>query len=562
MIQTDLTELILRARAGNPQAQEELISDIQNRVYYHCKKMMKNESDAQDAAQDVLVTVLTSLDKLREPAAFYGWVNGITANRCRHLLTQGTREWQMPEDEDGGSMLDDLEDLDQKAIPDAVLDDRETQRLLMGIIDNLPPEQRESVLFYYYDEMSVKEIAQAMEVSEGTVKSRLNYARKSIKAGVEDLEKRGTKLYGLAPLPLLLFLLRREAAGFALGAEQGARLTATVLSKAKAVGVGAAAASGASGGAAAAGGTAAKAGLSIAAKIGIGIAAVALAGGLIVGGTALLGDSEETPAPTPEPTFTVESAPLPTESPTESPEPAGQSEELLALLDSIVYYGDKEQCKLTRSQAAAFAEVLRQQADIIEERARTNSSFNNDYVIICRAALFDVGDGATALFFGGGATYGWMGEYTDQWAEVGGWGIWEYRDGRAVPYWDMEPGSYFIGGMELRESCLCGVGGSGDGYGYSGSVYPLTGGAIPTDPITSAMYIYDWDTGIYTYQINGAEVSEAEFFAWQEQWTGQPVLCGHFADGGIGGRFTGLGEAAAMADALERYAGTEAVPSE
>lgn len=104
--------------------------------------------------------------------------------------------------ERGRGQYANLEDLDQQAVPDAVLDNKETQRLMMELIDALPPEQRMSVLFYYYDEMSVKEIAQAMETTEGTVKSRLNYARKSIKAVVEDLEKRGTKLYSIAPLPL------------------------------------------------------------------------------------------------------------------------------------------------------------------------------------------------------------------------------------------------------------------------------------------------------------------------------------------------------------------------
>ena len=135
MKQTELTAAIQSARAGDPQAQETLVLEVQDRVYYHCRKIMKNESDAQDAAQDVLIAVLTNLDKLKEPAAFYGWVNGITANRCKHLLTRGNREWQIPEDEDGGSMLDDLEDLDQQAVPEAVLDNKETKRLMLEIID-------------------------------------------------------------------------------------------------------------------------------------------------------------------------------------------------------------------------------------------------------------------------------------------------------------------------------------------------------------------------------------------------------------------------------------------
>ena len=60
--------LVEQGRMGEPQAQEALVRLAQNRVYYHCKKMLKNEADAQDATQDVLIVMLTSLDKLKEPA--------------------------------------------------------------------------------------------------------------------------------------------------------------------------------------------------------------------------------------------------------------------------------------------------------------------------------------------------------------------------------------------------------------------------------------------------------------------------------------------------------------
>ncbi len=232
MEQTQLLTLIEKSRAGDRQAQEALVMETQKRVYYHCKKMLGHEQDAQDATQDVLITVLTSLDKLREPTAYWGWVNGITANRCKHLLTQGTREWQLPEDEEGHSLLDSLEDLDDQVVPDRAADSAETRRLIMDLIDALPPEQKMTVLFYYYDEMSVKEIAAAMGVSEGTVKSRLNYARKAIKVGVDDLERKGAKLYGVSPLLVLAWLLRTGAQEQAFSPAAANALTQSVLQRA------------------------------------------------------------------------------------------------------------------------------------------------------------------------------------------------------------------------------------------------------------------------------------------------------------------------------------------
>ena len=64
MEQEKLKELIRKSIQGDAAAQEALVLAVQNKVYYHCRKMLKREEDAQDAAQDVLIAMLTGLDKL------------------------------------------------------------------------------------------------------------------------------------------------------------------------------------------------------------------------------------------------------------------------------------------------------------------------------------------------------------------------------------------------------------------------------------------------------------------------------------------------------------------
>ena len=76
-------------------------------------------------------------------------------------------------------------------MPEESVDYAEIKRMMQEILDKLSDEQRLCVLMYYYDEMSVGEIAETLECSAGTIKSRLNYARKYIKAEVEALEKKG-----------------------------------------------------------------------------------------------------------------------------------------------------------------------------------------------------------------------------------------------------------------------------------------------------------------------------------------------------------------------------------
>ena len=88
------------------------------------------------------------------------------------------------------------------------MDAGETKRLLDEMIGDLPPMQRTCIMLWQ-EEFSVKEISEKVMIPEGTVKSNVNYAKKKIKEKVLHLEKQGTKLYGLAPIPFFLWLLNQ-----------------------------------------------------------------------------------------------------------------------------------------------------------------------------------------------------------------------------------------------------------------------------------------------------------------------------------------------------------------
>lgn len=281
-------ELIQRCMEGDWTEADILLGAVEKWSYYLCRKMLPNEEDARDATQEILLTIYQKLGTLKAPEAFWGWVRQITVNRCRNQLTRGPKEQPIPEDKEGNSLLDTYEDLDQQKVPDQALDNAETQRMIQELVDGLSPEQRMSVLLYYYDERSVKEIAELMETSEGTVKSRLNYARKAIKTGVEEYEKQGIKLYGLSPLPFLLYFLRREAERTALdsGAVQ-AMVQSTLAAGGTAAAAGGAGAA-AGGTAVSAGGASATAGGGAAAAATIKTAAAAAGHGLAVKAAAVV----------------------------------------------------------------------------------------------------------------------------------------------------------------------------------------------------------------------------------------------------------------------------------
>lgn len=332
MEKAEVLALIPRCLAGEEEARTALVLAVQNRIFYHCKKMLRNEDDALDATQEILIAMLTKLDSLKEPAAFWGWLSAMTANYCRNVLRRGGREVQIPEDEEGNSLLDTFETLDAQTVPDKAMDSAESRQMIMELIDNLPEAQRLCVLMYYYDEMGVKDIAAALDTSEGTIKSRLNYARKAIKEGVDRYAAQGVKLYGLAPLPFLAYLLKQDALLGGMTAAQSSACAQAALAGSSAALAGAAGTGSAGAAAGAAGSTGKAIASGILAHKGVvaAVAGVVLVG--VIGGAAALSQPKlpaESPtpvpvmevisaAPAPTPTPLAEPAATPTPSPTPS----------------------------------------------------------------------------------------------------------------------------------------------------------------------------------------------------------------------------------------------------
>ena len=205
--------LVERARKGDQTAISELYEQSYSEAFYAVKSIIRDEDAVYDILQDAYLKAFTHLDGFAGNDKFVPWVRQIAANTARDWLKK-KRPLLFSELETGEEGADPIEerfaDENPAAMPEQVLDESETKRLLQEIIGELPEDQRAAIGMYYYEEMSVKEIAAAMGASENAVKSRLLYGRRKIETKVRDLEKKGTKLYGLAPIPFLLWLLRGE----------------------------------------------------------------------------------------------------------------------------------------------------------------------------------------------------------------------------------------------------------------------------------------------------------------------------------------------------------------
>ena len=281
----DYTEAVEQAKAGKEEGFSYLYEMTYRNKLYIAMKYMKNEDEAMDVLHDSYVKAFERLSSLQDANSFPGWLSTIVANTARNALrdrhTVNFSDMQR-EDQDGEAFEYSIADENMTAQPEMACTTKETQEMVQELIGSLSDEQRMCVLMFHIEGYSIKDIATVLGCSENTVKSRLNYGRKNIKAKAEELQKKGYKLYSYTPMALLTYLLM---------AERGTMLVAGTFDKL--AGVGSVVGAGASGAAGSAVGTGAAAGgktaaataakqtflKTVAGKITMAAAGVAVAGG-------------------------------------------------------------------------------------------------------------------------------------------------------------------------------------------------------------------------------------------------------------------------------------------
>ena len=244
----DYKKAVEAALKGNESAFSALYESTQRDMYYIALKYMKNEEDAMDVLQDSYIKAWQSLATLKDPASFRAWFGRIVANTAKNALAKKRPMLfsQLEGENDEGEQLAlDIEDEKSEFQPERSYTQKETQELVHELIDSLSDEQRLCILMYHLDDQSIKDIAETFGISENTVKSRLLYGRKAIKAKAEELQKKGYQLYTVAPVVFFLYLLDSEKASTVFAATANAVMQAQktgILESAKASGNGAGAA--------------------------------------------------------------------------------------------------------------------------------------------------------------------------------------------------------------------------------------------------------------------------------------------------------------------------------
>ena len=178
-----VASLVRRCVAGDAVAWEEIVERFNRRIFNICYRFTGSQDEAQDLAQEVFIKIYRTLKTYDvDKGAFMTWVATLTRNLLVDHFRKGKQDRltdsmdePISSEDDSLSVADKLEDMGPT--PDAKLQTRETQEMVQKALQRLSPELREAVILRDLQDMDYREIAVALKVPEGTVKSRINRGR-------------------------------------------------------------------------------------------------------------------------------------------------------------------------------------------------------------------------------------------------------------------------------------------------------------------------------------------------------------------------------------------------
>jgi len=169
-----LEEIVINAVKGDPEALHDLCEKITKSVLFRTKYILNNPMDAEDVSQNVLIRVCENIHTLRQPKAFRGWLGRIVTNEVRTHMSRSKSEHTAENIDD---YAESLADESEEQLPQYNVEVKEFGQDVMDVLSNLPTRQREAMILYYYDQLSVVEIAKIMEIPHQSVSRYLTLAR-------------------------------------------------------------------------------------------------------------------------------------------------------------------------------------------------------------------------------------------------------------------------------------------------------------------------------------------------------------------------------------------------
>ena len=173
-------ELVANVRLGDKEAFGLLVERYQQMVEHIAKKMIADKWVARELAQESILQAYLSLHHLKDASRFKSWLYGITLNICRRYLQDQKMDMLSLETIMGDMHNDAITNLDDRVDPESIAEAHDLHRLVLDAINELSVKDKEATLLFYYEQLTLQEIAALAGVSVGAIKGRLHRARKQL----------------------------------------------------------------------------------------------------------------------------------------------------------------------------------------------------------------------------------------------------------------------------------------------------------------------------------------------------------------------------------------------
>ncbi|OCA97938.1 RNA polymerase sigma factor [Clostridium beijerinckii] len=162
---------VSKAKKGDKEAFLALIDENRLNIYRVARGILKDKEDIEDAIQNTIIKSFQKINSLKQDDYFRTWLIKILINECTQILRKGKRVTYLSENNDTEIYNDSYENID-----------------LTKAINSLNEELRVTTVLFYFEDMSTKDIAKLLKISDGTVRSRLTRARTKLKEIIGEVE--------------------------------------------------------------------------------------------------------------------------------------------------------------------------------------------------------------------------------------------------------------------------------------------------------------------------------------------------------------------------------------
>lgn len=180
-------QIIDRFKNGDPSAFEDIVLKYQDKIYNLCRHMLGSAHDAEDAAQDVFLKAYQALTKFQPNASLYTWLYRIAVNTCIDYRRKPLFASLFSRSEEGDDVM--IDSPSYEPSPERLYESKEADRALWRSLAKISPKLRAAIVLKEVEGLSYEEIAKVLDISLGTVKSRISRAREELIILMEQNQK-------------------------------------------------------------------------------------------------------------------------------------------------------------------------------------------------------------------------------------------------------------------------------------------------------------------------------------------------------------------------------------